>query len=253
MAGNIEALRASAARLRAIVEPLDTSQLDLPAYPAGWTIADVLSHLGSVAVILQRWLEDTINEKSTPSDFAQNTWENWNARPSQLRATDALVADQTLLDRLGSVTDEERAGFQFSIGPWTVDFEGFIGLRLNEHALHTWDVEVALDPSATVAPDATRLVVDRLEMLVRFTGKPTGTQHRVAVRTSEPRREFVITFAVDSVSLAPAEPAEPDEPDLEISAEAFIRLVYGRLDPDHTPVTRGPADLDELRRAFPGP
>jgi hypothetical protein len=43
-----------------------------------------------------------------------------------------------------------------------------------------------------------------------------------------------------------------DIPDLELPAEAFIRLVYGRLDPDHTPAVTGPADLNELRRAFPG-
>ncbi len=39
--------------------------------------------------------------------------------------------------------------------------------------------------------------------------------------------------------------------DLERSAEAFTRLVYGRLHPDHTPPVRGVADLDRLRRAFP--
>jgi hypothetical protein len=38
-----------------------------------------------------------------------------------------------------------------------------------------------------------------------------------------------------------------------LPAEAYVRLLYGRLDPDHTPgsVTEG-ADLDLLRSAFPG-
>jgi hypothetical protein len=33
-----------------------------------------------------------------------------------------------------------------------------------------------------------------------------------------------------------------------------VRLVYGRLDPDHTPVSAQASgvDLDALRRAFPG-
>ena len=131
------------------------------------------------------------------------------------------------------------------------DFAGFVGLRLNEHALHTWDIEVTLDPAASVAPDATRLVVDNLQMITRFTGKPTGSERQVAVRTSGPRRDFTITLGADAVSLEHAD--RVDEPDLEIPAEAFIRLVYGRLDPEHTPPTRGPADLDELRHAcFPG-
>jgi hypothetical protein len=37
-------------------------------------------------------------------------------------------------------------------------------------------------------------------------------------------------------------------------AEAFVRLVYGRLDPAHTPasITGDPADLDHLRQVFTG-
>ena len=41
--------------------------------------------------------------------------------------------------------------------------------------------------------------------------------------------------------------------DLRLPGEAFIRLVYGRLDSAHTPpVETGSTDLDELRRLFPG-
>ena len=50
--------------------------------------------------------------------------------------------------------------------------------------------------------------------------------------------------------LAQSPRREPQPP-----AEAFLRLVYGRLDPDHTPaVDLDAADvtLDELRRTFPG-
>jgi hypothetical protein len=45
---------------------------------------------------------------------------------------------------------------------------------------------------------------------------------------------------------------DPPAPDLELPAEAFVRLVYGRLDPAHTPPVSGTADLDELRSVFPG-
>jgi hypothetical protein len=46
---------------------------------------------------------------------------------------------------------------------------------------------------------------------------------------------------------------EDGPPDLRLPAEAFIRLVYGRLDSAHTPpVETGSTHLDELRRLFPG-
>ncbi len=41
--------------------------------------------------------------------------------------------------------------------------------------------------------------------------------------------------------------------DIEITADAFARLVYGRLDPEHTPHNEQGHVLDVLRRVFPGP
>ncbi|MGP8204527.1 MAG: maleylpyruvate isomerase family mycothiol-dependent enzyme [Acidimicrobiales bacterium] len=250
MTDQLEVLRTSVVRLRGIVEGLDPGQLAAPAYPTEWTIADVLSHLGSGAVIFQRWFDDALAGRETPSSFAEPVWAEWKAKSAQAKAADFLAADEVFLERLWSLADDDRARFKFAMGPMTFDFAGFVGLRLNEHALHTWDIEVALDPGAAVAPGSAGLVVDNLQMMVRFTGKPTGTEHTVAVRTSEPRRDFVIVIGADAVLLEPAEPV--DEPDLLIPAEAFIRLVYGRLDPGHAPATRGPADLRELRRVFPG-
>jgi len=124
-------------------------------------------------------------------------------------------------------------------------------LRLNEHTLHTWDIEVTLDSRATLDLGAAALVVDRLETVIRFTGKPVDTDTRVAVWTNEPRRDFSITLGPDFVSLTPS--TTGGKPDLELPAEAFVRLVYGRLDPDHTPPVDGDIDLDSLRQAFPGP
>lgn len=54
MTDHVDVLGASVERLRGIVEELDPAQLEMPADPTKWTIADVLSHLGSGAVILQR-------------------------------------------------------------------------------------------------------------------------------------------------------------------------------------------------------
>ena len=137
------------------------------------------------------------------------------------------------------------------MGPMTFDFAGFVALRLNEHALHTWDIEVTLDPGAAVAPGSAQVVIDNLQMMVRFTGKPTGTDHTVAVRTSEPRRGFAIVIGADAVLLEPAEPA--DEPDLLIPAEAFIRLVFGRLDPVTRPQLAGQQTWTNCEGSFPAP
>jgi len=149
-----------------------------------------------------------------------------------------------------ALDDSGRRQFRFSIGPMNLDFTGFVGLRLNEHALHTWDVEVALDPTAILPADAAGAVVDNLEMITRFAGKPSGEVRTVSVHTVDPERDFTVSLTSDAVALAPGDPT--DSPDLEIPAEAFVRLVCGRLDPAHTPLIPGAGALDELRPVFPG-
>jgi uncharacterized protein (TIGR03083 family) len=180
MTDPLDVLATSAGHLRDIVEGLQPSHLDAPAHPAEWTTADVLSHLGSGAVVLQRFLEDALAGSETPSDFAPSVWAEWDKKSSPIKAADSLLADSALLQRLGSLTDEERSGFRFVMGPLSVDFPGFVCLRLNEHALHTWDIEVTLAPRATLDPRAATLVVDRLETVIRHGHPGSSADQRTA-------------------------------------------------------------------------
>ena len=56
----LDALHASVARLDELPRGLDDNQLTGPSYCSDWTMADVLSHLGSGMVITQRGLADTL-------------------------------------------------------------------------------------------------------------------------------------------------------------------------------------------------
>jgi hypothetical protein len=137
------------------------------------------------------------------------------------------------------------------MGPMTLGFAQFVGMRLNEHAFHTWDIEVVTDPAATIPMPVAALAVDNLELVARFTGKPTGDTTTITVATTDPERGFTVKVTPDGVALTPD--AGAASPDVELPAEAFARHVYGRLDAEHTPaVARGSA-LDILRRLFPGP
>jgi uncharacterized protein (TIGR03083 family) len=251
MTERIEALRRSSARLHGIVEPLSTAQLRTPAYPSDWSVADVLSHIGSGAVIMQRRIEAAVAGEDLTGDFAPGVWEEWDAKTPTEKAADGLAADRTLLGYVDGLSDDERSRITIDLGPIEVDLDELLGLRVNEHALHTWDIEVTFDPTATIPRDEVALIVDNMAMIAGFTAKPTGLRHDVHVHTTDPERSFVIAFGETSVALTPCLDADC-APELELPAEAFVRLVYGRLDPAHTPPGRGTADLDELRRAFPG-
>jgi uncharacterized protein (TIGR03083 family) len=251
MDASLSALRASAERLRATTTVLDDAQLVGASYASEWTIADVLSHLGSGAVIMQRRLQDARARTETPDDFAPAVWDEWNAKSPRAKTDDALAADWALVEALEAVGDEERAALTFSMGPMTLDLPALIGLRLNEHVFHTWDVEVALDGAATLAPDAVPLVVDNLDLIARYTARPVGQPRRIALRTTDPSRDVTVSIGANGVEYAASASGEPD---VVLPAEALGRLVYGRLDPDHTPAFTGDGDaLDVLRQVFPGP
>jgi uncharacterized protein (TIGR03083 family) len=248
----IGALRHSHDRLQAMVEPLSPDQLEQPAYPSKWTIAEVLSHLGSQAEIFGLVLAAglTGQELPGPETFGP-IWDSWNARNPQAQATDALQADKATLERIESLDADQRARLHLHLFGMDLDTTGFARMRVSEHAVHTWDVAVALDPAATVAPGAVALLVDTLGQLVARVAKPDGVTRRLRVRTTEPERDFLLATG-DSVSLTPAD-GEEGRPELRLPAEALLRLAYGRLDPAHTPPLQADGvDLDELRAIFPG-
>lgn len=239
----LQVLEASLQHLATLVESMDPDQLRQPAYPSEWKISDVLSHLGSGAVIHRMRLEGT-------DEPMQPIWDEWNAKDPDEQASDALQADRQLMDRLGSLSAEDRAR-QFALGPMNLDLTSFLGLRINEHLLHTWDVAVTRDEAATLPGDAAGVAVGTMAMVAGFAGTPTGVERTITVRTTDPLRQLEVSLKPDAVAVSSVDPT--GTPDLEMPTEAFVRLLSGRLDPDHSPAIADPdGHLAELRRVFTG-
>ena len=250
----IQALRHSHDSLRALVEPLTDDQLEQRSFCTDWSIAQVLSHLGSQAEIFGLWLDAGLTGQDPPGqDAFPPIWDAWNTRAPRAQAADSLQANEALIQRLESLDPGQQERFRLEMFGMDLDTAGLARMRLSEHAIHSWDVAVALDPAARVAPDAVDLIVDTLGPLAGRSGKPDGTKLRLHVSASDPQRDFTLESG-EAVTLAPSAAGQDAElPQLQLPAEALVRLVYGRLDPAHTPPveTRG-VDLDELRRLFPG-
>ena len=156
----IDALRYSHDRLRTLVGPLDLDQLEQPSYASEWSIAQVLSHLGSQAEIFSLFLDAGLGGSDPPGREAfAPIWDAWNARSPQDQAADALRVDGALVERFESLDDKQRERLHVELFGMNLDTTGLARMRLGEHAVHTWDVAVALDPAATVAPDAVHLLV----------------------------------------------------------------------------------------------
>jgi uncharacterized protein (TIGR03083 family) len=247
------ALHRSHDRLSTALAALGPDHLSGPSYDTEWTVADVLSHLGSGAEIFTLLLEAGVGRRPTPEfEELSAVWDAWNAKAPSARAADSLAANATFLERVAALDETQRNAFAVEMFNGRQDLLGLVRLRLAEHAVHTWDVVVVGDPQAQVAPDATAALLVGLDDLVARAGQRSDDPLRVAVRTSDPEADFLLEVDPDGPRLTPG--SDGDAPaSLRLPAEAFIRLVYGRLDPDHTPLVEvAGIELSTVRAVFPG-
>lgn len=252
----LAALHGSHERLVAAVAPLTGEEITAPSYDDDWTLAQVCSHLGSQAEIFELFVIAGLGQSPPPGiEQFQAVWDTWNAKPAVEQSQDALSAEGALLERVQAVPSDERTRWRLDMFGAEQSLAGLMRMRLAEHSLHTWDVKVASDDSATLVDTATELIIDNLPALVERVGKGAPTAIAVQVGTTSPERTFRLELSPEGASLVPCDPDPVGTmPTLRLPGEAFVRLVYGRLDPDHTPasVLADQVDLDTLRAAFPG-
>ena len=253
----IAVLRNSHDRLASLVSPLNADELGHGSYCSDWSIAQVLSHLGSGAEIFSLVLDAALTGGPPPGREAfAPIWEVWNARSPREQAENWRRSDATLVERFESLDDSQLAGIHLSMLGMELDAAGLVSMRLSEHAVHTWDVAAALDPAAELAADAVDLLIDIVGRLAGRIGKPQGERVNLRVHTTGPRRELGLTVDDEVRVTGAGEPAAGGTAgaELHIPSAAFIRLIYGRLDPAHTPsgITADGVTLDSLRAVFPG-
>lgn len=109
--------------------------------------------------------------------------------------------------------------------------------RLNEFALHSWDVRVLTDPAATVETHAAPLLLDQAAFMLGWIAKSeplAGATSSLSVTLTDPDHQLGLQLA-DPVVLSDVS----DDPDGELTlpTEAWLRLPTGRLAPEHTPAS----------------
>jgi uncharacterized protein (TIGR03083 family) len=254
----IDALRSGHDRLAALIAGFAPDDLVRPSAASEWQVSQVLSHLGSGAEIGLATLTAAQTGSPGPDgDFNRKVWARWDAMPPAEHASGFVEANQRLVEAYESLDATARAELRINLGflPEPVDVATAARFRLSEFTLHRWDVEVAFDPHATLAPDAVALLLDQIGFMLAWTSKTDalgGRQATLALRLREPDVSRGLRLA-DRVELTEV----PEHPDGELvaPAEAWLRLAVGRLGPQYTPDSvriTGPVSLDDLRGVFPG-
>ncbi|HTV10731.1 MAG TPA: maleylpyruvate isomerase family mycothiol-dependent enzyme [Acidimicrobiales bacterium] len=264
----IQAFRASHNALMTLVAGLPTEQLDAPSYCKGWDVSQVLSHIGSGAEIGLTNLERSlVGEPQLGGDDFPVIWGRWNALAPRQKAVEMMTWDRRHVSVVEGLDDVTASTVRVELGGMELDLAGIIGFRVSEHAVHSWDVAVAFEPSAELLNEPVVLLLNLLPVIVQWAGKPeaSGVSGQVRVTTLRPEGHFLLDLGQKASlqemdrpgpgSGASAASVGADVSELELPAAALVRLVAGRLDPEHTPPdvkSDGKIGVEELRRAFPG-
>jgi uncharacterized protein (TIGR03083 family) len=254
-ARTIDALRHEHDVLSDFVASLTPEQIEGPSGASEWSVADVLSHLGSGSVISLASLQAALGERDLPGDgFNPSVWDVWNAKSPADQVADFVQSDQDLVEALEALSPEQLESVQVDLGflPAPLGIAGYSAMRLNEVAHHSWDVRVAADPNAGITEVSAAVLTDHmggdLGFLLGFIGKPDKVEQDVVLGIGD----YSLVIA-DSVNVKSG--TEGATATFNGAPEAALRLTSGRLAPTYTPkdvAVTGNVTLDELREVFPG-
>ena len=174
----IAALRTSYDILAAQVRTFSDADLDRQSGAVDWDVAQVLSHMGSAAEIgLAALANGRAGEPAPGQEFNEQVWDRWNAMSQREKADGFLVSADALVVAYEELDADTRASLtvQLSFLPFPADVALLTGMRLNEVALHSWDVRVAFDPDATLGEEEAAVLLEQmtgpLAFLVGFTAR----------------------------------------------------------------------------------
>jgi len=254
---SIAALRTVHDELAGVVPALTDEQLTGPSGASEWTVAQVLSHLGSGAEIaLAGYRAGLAGEPAPGQAFNTSVWDRWNALSPQEQAAGFLEHDAVVVHTLEGLSAEQRESTTVKLGflPAPLSLASAIGMRLSEAAQHSWDVRVALDRQAELGADAAEVLLEHytgdLGFLLGFLGKADQLVDPAVITVADTGAAIVIDDSV-SLSRSAGEPTARFEGDLQ----AALRLLSGRLKAPYVPQglqVTGNVTLADLQRVFPG-
>ena len=182
---------------------LSDDDLALTSGASDWTVAQVLSHLGSAAEIRTAGLEAALTGGDPPGqDFNPGVWDRWNAKSPRAQAEDYVAAEAACLAMVEGLSAEQRAELLVPVGflPRPLDVASWGALWLNESAQHSWDVRVAGDPDARVDDAAADVLLEHfggaLGFLLGFSGKADALAGEAAVAIGDTGLVLSVTDTV---------------------------------------------------------
>lgn len=254
----IDQLSESHQRLERLLDDIGRDALQRPSACSQWSVGQVVAHLGSGAQIALGALRSGVAGSIEPlaDEAMQRRWADYDALTDGAAVGRSLTANAALIEAFEAltVTQLTEVRVPFFAGP--VPVATFAAFRLSEHAVHTWDIEVTRHDAAELDIASSAIILENVikPLIGRLERPSNAAEKRIDVHLVDVGRTLRLELSDPVALLDEASPAIADG-SLMISTPAFVRLVYGRFDPQSalkTATVTGAVSLDQLRKIFPG-
>jgi uncharacterized protein (TIGR03083 family) len=252
----LTALRTASYDLRRLVDGLSEEELSRPSFADDWTVAQVLSHLGSGAEICAELVRRGLSgsDRGPQREELLPVWERWNAMAPTEQREQWRSADRAHIELLESVTAEQEQTLLVPYFAGPMDLTTYLGYRLSEHAVHGWDVASVFDADAVVGQ--LDLAWERIDLIATRFHDPAARDslapRAIEVKHGGRRDRLDIREEIHLVAGDPTGTTAEPTATATGTTDVLTRLVYGRHRAGDQLDVTGSVTRADLVRLFPG-
>ena len=245
-------LKNEAAVFKQYLSDLPEASWNQPSACARWTVADVVSHIGSqpFALSITRGLQGIISppegrptvEEHDEDEFAEGI-------AQRAFATRKQIGEQLLPWFIGKIDESVQVFDKVGSDQWETEcywppgpepVRVLLDMRIAELTMHAWDVCSRLEPDYHLSAGSIGALIDTVPRAVRraFRADPSlfaPIRYRFLVATPY-SVDVDILIARDGTQISPAT-AEPADVTFQCDGETYVLVMYGRLSPDEAMVS----------------
>ena len=240
------AIRESA-RLKDYLSSLPAEAWNKPTACDLWEVRDVVSHLiGGAERQAESMERGRGGDSNPPAGFVP-------PEPAALSAANAQRDIDRRSQLAGNILETFDAGYEklhrefdgFGQGSWdtlcwhvrrgAMTAASYVELRIQELAIHDWDIRSAFQPGAGLDPDCVPVLLDLSPTWLGMCFRPSARLSKPVVYGfgvgPEEARQYRMSVTGDAFEMVPASLGDALQADLSLAAtaEQYLLFTYGRL------------------------
>ena len=211
-----------------------------------WTVADVLSHVGSQMFVLSitRGLAGDVSPPGRPAVSEHNEDDFAEGIAQRAFATRAQQGDGLLAWFMGNLDESVKVFDSVEPDQWNTQcywppgpepISTLLDMRIAELCMHAWDVRSVLEANYHLSEDSLRTLIDTVPRAVRGAFRPEpGLKTPVRYRFSTPAptaHEIDILVTKEGTRLESPSSSAADV-NFRCDDETYVLVMYGRVTPD---------------------